>query len=235
LHEEDISLKLGICDNEKEDLQKIFEICKKTLSKAKLECEIVQYNDGRKVLSDISKIDLLILDIDMPYISGIDIKNQLQYYNKNIIIIFVTNYIELMQESFGINVYGFIQKKNIDMQLNKILISAIKLINQYVLIDGVIDSRKIRYIKSDRVYCDLFIEGGKKKITRISLNQYEKMLTNVGFVRTHRSYLVNLMWIDGITDKGVKVGEEIIPISTRLRKKVKLSFKVYCAKNGRYC
>lgn len=137
--------------------------------------------------------------------------------------------------AFGIHVYGFIQKKDIKMQLEKILVSAINMMERYVLVNGVLDSRGIRYIKSERVYSDLFMENGEKIVTRTPLYEYEQLLIKVGFVRTHRTYLVNLMWVDSITNQGAKMGEEIIPISTRLRKKVKSDFLLYCANNGRYC
>lgn len=228
-------VKLGICDDNKKDMHRIHEMCKEIMSKVKMEYEIAMYDSGYKLLLDISEINLLILDIDMPEINGIDIKNQIQFLNKDIIIIFVTNYNKFMHMAFGIHVYGFIQKKDLKMQLEKILVSAINMMERYVLVNGGLDSRSIRYIKSERVYSDLFMENGERIVTRTPLYEYEQLLMNVDFARIHRTYLVNFMWVDGITNEGAKMGEEIIPISTRLRKKVKTDFLMYCAKNGRYC
>ncbi len=56
-------------------------------------------------------------------------------------------------------------------------------------------------------------------MTRVPLYEYERMLKKVDFVSIHRTYIVNFLWVDSITNQGAKMGEEIIPISTRLRKK----------------
>ncbi len=155
-------ITLGICDDNEKDLRKIYKICKETISKVKMEYKITMYNSGYKLLLDISEINLLILDIDMPEINGIDIKNQIQNLNKDIIIIFVTNYNKFMHMAFGIHVYGFIEKKDINIQFQKMLVSAINMMERYVIINEELDSRNIRYIKSERVYSDLFMGNGKK-------------------------------------------------------------------------
>ena len=53
--------------------------------------------------------DILILDIEMPQKSGIEIKNELTKDDKPLII-FATAYFEFMKEAFGKNVIGYMQK-----------------------------------------------------------------------------------------------------------------------------
>ena len=109
------------------------------------------------------------------------------------------------------------------------------IINQYVMLAGEIDSREILYVKSERVYSKLYMSDGSNKLLRIPLKNLEKKLEVVGFIRTHRTYLVNGRWINKILKKEVYVEEKRIPISIRLQGEVNRKYREYCEKNARYC
>lgn len=226
---------IGICDDNQEDRRKIESICNKTLLKLSIPYEILEFENGEKFLECNDTIDLLILDIEMPRLTGIDVKEYLQKIDKKTLIIFVTNHDELVLSAFGINVYGFVMKKTLEKQLFDMIESAVLVINQYVIIDGIIDSREICYIKSERVYNTLFMADGSEKLLRASLKELEEQLVGVGFIRTHRTYLVNAKWIIRIGEKEVFLDKKKIPVSVRLRKEVNRKYRDYCEKNARYC
>lgn len=70
---------------------------------------------------------------------------------------------------------------------------------------------------------------------RISSSELEEMLRGVGFVRTHRTYIVNLAYVDRIREKTIVVDEDEIPISSRLKSKIKHEYDKYCKENARFC
>lgn len=69
------------------------------------------FTDFHSLKNTINSYDLLLLDIEMPTINGIDIANSLYSYSLD--IIFVTSHIELMKYCFHRNVIGFVHKDNI--------------------------------------------------------------------------------------------------------------------------
>lgn len=212
-------MRIGICDDNIEDRQLIESICKKVVETLSVDCEVVGFDEGMKLLEYEKKLDILVLDIEMPEISGLEVKQRLRDLGKDCVIIFVTNHEELVFSAFGVNVHGFVRKQYLTMQLENMLTSAIEIINRFVILEGNLDSRKIKYMKSLRVYTELFLANGEKKVTRISIKKYEEILAKAGFVRIHKSYLVNLKWVDKITEREVFVGTEILPIAIRLQKK----------------
>jgi DNA-binding LytR/AlgR family response regulator len=70
----------------------------------------------------------------------------------------------------------------------------------------------ITHLESDGNYTKIYVQQ-KKCIIRASLKDLEPKLTGYGFVRVHKSYLVNLDAIETIGNQVVNIGEFTIPVS----------------------
>lgn len=223
---------IGICDDENVIRDKIEKIC---INETKKYCEdvvIQKYSDGREVLE--KDFDILILDIEMEDVDGIVVKNYFQKRKKDTIIIFVTSHNEMMSQAFGVNVMGFVAKSYLDNQLQVMLDGAMKRVMNTVSIEGV-DSRKVCYIQAEHIYNILHLENETEVSVRCSSADLEKMLEVVGFIRVHRTYIINMAYVDHIKDKTVLVNKREIPVSARLKSKLKKEYSRYCRENARYC
>ncbi len=223
---------IGICDDENVIRDKIEKIC---INETKKYCDdvvIQKYSDGREVLE--KDFDILILDIEMEDVDGIVVKNYFQKRKKDTIIIFVTSHNEMMSQAFGVNVMGFVTKSYLDNQLQVMLDNAMKRVMNTVSIEGV-DSRKVCYIQAEHVYNILHLENETEVSVRCSSADLEKMLEVVGFIRVHRTYIINMAYVDHIKDKTVVVNKKEIPVSARLKSKLKKEYSRYCRENARYC
>ena len=223
---------IGICDDENVIRDKIEKIC---INETKKYCEdvvIQKYSDGREVLE--KDFDILILDIEMEDVDGIVVKNYFQKRKKDTIIIFVTSHNEMMSQAFGVNVMGFVAKSYLDNQLQVMLDGAMKRVMNTVSIEGV-DSRKVCYIQADHIYNILHLENETEVSVRCSSADLEKMLEVVGFIRVHRTYIINMAYVDHIKDKTVLVNKREIPVSARLKSRLRKEYSRYCRENARYC
>lgn len=227
-------IALFICDDELIWQQRIRKICESVLGEKWVGCTIVTGKSGKEVLAYQGEIDILILDIDMPDIDGIQVKNQLQKKKRNTNIIFVTNYSERMREAFGPWVFAFVDKGDIEEDLNRILPELIERVCRYVKIDGLYDSREVLYLQAEGSYTDLYFRNRERHTIRKNLKELEIELACAGFVRTHRSYLVNMNEITGNIADTILVGQQELPVSVRLRKKVKETYRIFCRKNAGY-
>lgn len=230
-----IQMKIGICDDNNEDLKLTYRVCKETFEQSEVEYEIKIFNRTEDILEYTEDMHLLILDIEMPGLSGIDLKQMLQERSKDTIIIFVTNHDELVLSAFGIHVFGFVIKKNIVSQLPGILKDFISLTTPWMVIDGELDSRDIKYIKAARVYTEVYLKNGEVKLTRRTIREYEEMLGSCDFVRIHKSYLVNFAWVDKVSQDKVNIENDALPIATRQKKEVVEQYRAFCRKKARYC
>lgn len=223
---------IGICDDENVIRDKIEKICINETKKCCEDVVIQKYSDGREVLE--KDFDILILDIEMEDVDGIVVKNYFQKRKKDTIIIFVTSHNEMMSQAFGVNVMGFVAKSYLDNQLQVMLDGAMKRVMNTVSIEGV-DSRKVCYIQAEHIYNILHLENETEVSVRCSSADLEKMLEGVGFIRVHRTYIINMAYVDHIKDKTVLVNKREIPVSARLKSRLRKEYSRYCRENARYC
>lgn len=223
---------IGICDDEKVIRDKIEKICVNVTGEYDTDTAVKTYSDGKEVLEE--NFDILILDIEMEDVDGIAVKNYFQSRKKDTIIIFVTSHNEMMSQAFGVNVMGFVTKSYLDSQLPVMLESAIKRVMNTVNIEGV-DSRKVCYIEAEHIYNILHLENDTEMSVRCSSADLEKMLEGVGFIRVHRTYIINMAYVEHIRDKSVVINGKEIPVSSRLKSRLKKEYSRYCRENARYC
>lgn len=71
---------------------------------------------------------------------------------------------------------------------------------------------ELRYIKSDGNYVEVFCEN-KKFLTRSTLKDFLQKLPPNRFVQVHKSYAINIEYIDAIEYSNLIIGKETIPLS----------------------
>ena len=223
---------IAICDDDKETAEEVLLYCERCMGSR---CETVLFHDGKELLEYSGAIDLVALDIEMPGSNGIEIKDEFQKSGKNALIIFLTKYSEFVMEAFGINVLGFIVKGGLEAQLPVMLETAGYILEKYVMIAGLFNSRNVMYIKSEHNYCKLILSNGEMHMVRASMKQLEGDLSNCYFLRIHRGYIVNMAWIEQFCEDYVQMPGEKLPVAIRLRGKAKRGYMEFCKRNARYC
>ena len=76
-----------VCDDDKEITEEVLLYCKECLGSR---CEIVTFNDGKKLLEYSGDIDLLVLDIEMPGMNGIETFDRIKALDASLPVIFLT-------------------------------------------------------------------------------------------------------------------------------------------------
>lgn len=74
----------------------------------------------------------------------------------------------------------------------------------------------ILFIKSEHVYVELYMQNGKKHLIRSTMNDFVDSLPQ-NFFRTHRSYTVNLDFLETINSRYVLIQKGEIPIGKNYR------------------
>lgn len=195
--------------------------------------EISEHGDGEDLLENVKGSDVIILDVEMPGLSGIDVKEELQWDTK-IVIIFVTAHEKMYGGTHGLNVYGFVWKAEMEQQLTMMLTKLKGAWCPYVILDVGVDSREIEYVWQENIYALCHMVNGDTKLVRITLRELEEKLAGCDFFRIHRGYLINLRYIRRVKRKVVVVGSREIPVSARKRKSFLETYDEFCRKNARF-
>ncbi len=229
------NLILGICDDEPLIRKMIREVVERIQSEQGVKFFIVEFADGDEVLAFDKKIDLLILDIEMPGTDGFVVRKSLLVREENTMIIYVTEHDEWMGDSFGINVHGFVPKRLLEDKLEGMLLSALKQLSRpsVELADGI-ESGSVVYVKAETPYCRIYFRDRHDEMIRMGIDSLTEKLARADFIRVHRSYLVNLKWMEGTTDQGVVVHGSLVPVSRRLRSEVRKAYMDYARKYAEF-
>lgn len=82
-----------------------------------------------------------------------------------------------------------------------------------------VNFNEIVYMKSDNVYVDVFLKNKKKYTVRGTLNDFENKIDS-NFQRVHRSYIVNLNFLESINSIYVQAYGNEIPIGKKYREEL---------------
>lgn len=139
---------IAICDDQRRMLDKVYCYCKKIVQK---KTEVFSYTRPEDLMQSIYRgiiPDLLILDIEMPEVSGLEFQKQLQRNKMDIDIIYLTSHSEMMQEAFGRNVVAFLNKDNYEIRLAEILTKYEQELSKVLEIqcEGKIKELELKYV-----------------------------------------------------------------------------------------
>lgn len=217
-------MKIAVVDDEKIFCLKIEKMIRKEYPLS----NIYLFNDGQSYLDSSEQYDITILDIQMPKIDGIELSKQIK--NKTKMIIFVTSLKERMQDAFGLNVYAFILKEELDIKLLSILRDAFKTLNNdllkfsYKTEDFFIYIDDIYYIQIENRKLYLYTKEKEYQMNRQTLSEIYGRLNN-NFAYVNQSCFVNLAHIRTRKIELVELDNGVcIPISKKYRKEFKLKY-----------
>lgn len=203
-------VKVAIVDNEKAIIN---EICSLIESSNDMKCIIETFEHSIKFFQKINNIlcDIVFLDIDMPEMNGFDIAKILNNIRPNITIIFVSSFENFVFESFEYHPFRFVRKSNLKEDIDSALNAYQREIERKKDVYFFKTNEAERSVKtSDIMYFesmghDIFIytvDGNFKIKRERDRNMTVKFITekfeNKGFIRVHKSFLVNYLYIHTI-------------------------------------
>jgi len=236
-------LRIAICDDEKimtdvieRELEQLLQVIEVT------NYHLDTYHSGMELLQSGKDYHLVFLDIEMPEIDGFSLAEKLNRLKKKPMIIFLTNHRDLAAKGYYVSAFRYLTKP-LEMELFQEAVSSSvkKLISFHKIIvkskgkEMIVDVNEMTHIEADGTGGCYFYIGDKFFNKEESLKYWEKTLPEGMFVKTHKSYLVNLRHIKQINDKKVlclSSGKEI-PLAAREYKKVNNAFHEFIRIQGR--
>ena len=142
--------------------------------------------------------DILLLDIDMPEINGLDAAKKLMSMDEKPLLIFVTSYDELVYDSLHYHPFGFIRKSFLKTEIEKMMADCMKNIaerERYFYFKGSDGNTRISladvlYFEGDGNYMKLYTAERKYRF-RDTIAAVEDSLSDEGFIRIHKGFLIN--------------------------------------------
>ncbi len=103
---------IAICDDDFQQRNLLYMFVEKYMKYKNVLFDITLFSSGEELLEMNKTYDILILDIIMSKVSGIDVKEKLFEKRNSSNIIFLTNHDTYIKNAFGKYVYAYVNKKD---------------------------------------------------------------------------------------------------------------------------
>lgn len=203
-------INIAIIDDELVFTNELHDKISSYLLKSDKEFKIMEYQSPEKYVIDVFKnksyYHIVFMDIDMPNINGIELSKKMYEAGLHSIVIFVTSKENYVYDAYGLNVFGFICKRDINRFLKKKLFDCFHHISKYEKIEFRYPEGSLCLFKTDISYIEMI----DRKIYLHTLNDkyqiYYKVLSDLqdrlgsSFFLINRNCIVNLEHIKLCSD-----------------------------------
>ena len=215
--------RIALCDDDKIMRDELSAICNEILTDDAIDYELTEFSAASELEEQMSisdcPFDLLILDIQMDGMTGMELAHSLRDRNDRVSIIFVTACDDYLPDGYSVQPIHFLLKPvkrdsladaiHTDLKLNYLPKTAVLHIGSKVLHMQLAD---IKYIESYNHSIVIHHENSSSSYY-FSLAELEKQLPAGHFARCHNSYLVNLNEVKEIGRKELFLQSgEAIPV-----------------------
>lgn len=218
-------MNIVLCDDNSTFLSHFRERLQSLAAKYDWVCKYTFFHDAEQLLlSDLSSVDIIFLDIDMPGVNGITAGKMLRGRYPDLIIVYVTGYVQYARDGYSVAAFRYLLKDALDVELPDCIRDIQnKLYTQH-------ESMTIKGMEYDiqtRLQDIIYFEGTAQRHVIMhtrqgnleclgKLSEYENYLQTHGFLRIQRSFLVNMSHINWIKNYHVHLSNgEKLKVSER--------------------
>ena len=217
-------MRIAICDDEKLFLDRLNSLIKKWADERGLNVEIHAFSNGDDLLRvhDHECMDLIILDIIMPLLNGLDTARELRLHDKNVPVIFLTSSRDFAVDSYEVDAFYYLVKPVDESKLFAVLdkfYNSTEQQEEHFIAHTTSGFQKIllediSYVEAQNKVVNVIMHNGSTIEIHEQFLKCEEVLTlDKGFFKCHRSYIVNLSSVNQFTKSDISIGNVTIPIS----------------------
>ncbi len=224
-------LRIAVCDDSSSDIASVVKHLKRLEQELSIQMEIAVFQSAESLLVAYPQhADMLILDVQMGKMSGIELARTIRRQDKTVSIIFMSNYLQYAVEGYSVNAFRYLLKPlnqtQFDYEVRDLLVSLERDKQKTILLK----TRSAQYAASPQDI--LYIETLPKKHLRFHfqndhmdipglIGTWETWLASQEFFRAHNAYLINLSYVRKIDgDCVIITNGETLPVSRRRKKEL---------------
>ena len=229
-------LHILICDDEP-SFTNLLKQSLETLPEYEKRSMVIQCVNEPQSISKpmVEKADIIFLDVDIGGVNGMEFAKHLRAIRRDFILIFVTNYGEYAAEGYEVDAFRFLPKLQLSEKLPRYFAQALAECERKKRVIHLVcggESFSVRLdelvsVKTEgRVLLFCFDTPHPPALRcRSTLQALEQQLSAHGFLRIHKSYLVNMQFVKLLQTKGaVLTTGESLPLSLHNYRAIKTKY-----------
>lgn len=232
-------MHIAVCDDNLEELVRISSLLEEFIHDLDSSVTYETFNSATELIETMKtkQYDLLILDILMSGITGIDAAKEIRHSNNDIPIVFLTSSREFAVESYRVAANDYIlkpaRKEEVFPTISKLLAKFTQ--NDFYIAlktgNGIIKLpiSQIEYVEVISRKIQFFLTNGEMRQIYGYLSDYENdLLANPQFYKPHRSYIINLRHVTELNKNGFTTSTgKTVPIARDAFSKAKAAYMDY--------
>lgn len=235
-------LKVAICDDNPQERKFFCNMCKLVKERQNIQIKLKEYETGESMIFDLgdtrtmNTVDIVLLDINMPDKSGIEIAQILREYGYQGAIIFITKSNKHWSDAFDVEAFNYIRKDTgVAQRFLSVFMKAIEKAKQRrdrtLIFSSIGEARQIEIATISRFTVNVALVtvhyGDESFEFSSTLNKIESLLEGrTDFMRVHRSCIVSLPHIEKIQKNDIVMNDgSVVPVSPKNVKTLKAKMK----------
>lgn len=215
---------VAVCDDERFAADAIASAAERELSHRGAQADIEVYTALEELAKRMDSVgfDLVLLDIEMPGIDGIQFGRALREIGFGTDIVYVSNSEERVFESLSLRPLGFVRKSHFNADMADAMETFVRerrkqsanrtITLKMVHAMGTFDIDDITYVEAHRREKTVHLANGRTEEVLTTLDEMGEKLAPYGFFRVHKGFLVNFAHVRQVTPQGFVVGKDTVPI-----------------------
>lgn len=213
-----MALSIAVCDDNETDLQYITGMVNAWAMQERIPVSVRTFPSAEAFLfhySEDKDYDILLLDVEMGKLNGIDLAKQIRVQNNRVQIVFITGYPDFIAEGYEVSALHYLMKPVKPEKLEGVLSRAADLSREerpFLLVSS--ERETIRVFFDDIYYAE---SQGHYMLIHTQQTQYRVRMTvsglleklDEGFYRCSRSFVVSLRHICRITKSEVFLENQV--------------------------
>ena len=197
-------LSIAVCDDEVIECCNMAKRIKEMMEEMKIACIIRQFQSGRELLQALESFDIVFLDIIMQDLDGMKTAQIFREKAFDKILIFVSSSREYVFDAYNVEAFQYLLKPVDNRKLKKVLQKAVlkteKRSQEFIIVSR--ERQKKKLLLDEIYYFEIKgrvvdVHGTEGIFTYYEqIGELENKLRDKGFFRCHKSYLINLKYVD---------------------------------------
>lgn len=198
-------MNIILCDDDPEFLKILRREILRVFAKMNVASDISEFNSPRDIPQERAAMcDMVFLDIDFDKedCNGIDIARTFRQVNSHGMVFFVTNYIEYAPAGFEVQAFRYVLKRDVEQVLERYILQAMENLADSLRALRIWDREQVIDLPLEQIdYLEVMdhsvsIHAAQQCHTlTATLSSLEREMEELGFLRIHKSYLVNMQRI----------------------------------------
>lgn len=213
--------RIAVVDDDEMFRGQVAKAIQESYAKKKMAVEVEQFHNGRRLLGMLGEkqnYDVYFLDVEMDYISGVDLAKKIRDIDDNAVIVFVTSHEKYAIEGYSCRAFEYVVKDRWKYKLPDVL-SRIQrdLDDREERFYRIQTERRYETIRIDDIYLlekatkntVFYCKGERQYQERCSLSEVYKRLPEEEFAFVNRGQVINLKYVTHLDGENVELGDFI--------------------------